>query len=225
MTDTAANHSANSGARRSKIVEFHGEATSHPGWLYSVRLQALATNSDDVLDDFDNPYKRDRRTSDSTAPRNADGGEGEAFAEEGEEVALMKESVADFTKAKTSWTKRRNALFSDIAASLKGTTEGLARRVKTGDVQGLIKLIADNHGDSTEASRYALIMDLVILRLESVAQLDAHIASFHETERRTGTVYTFATMIRFVADSRYIDIKKELEDSIRTTHRKFDSRA
>ena len=43
--------------------------------------------------------------------------------------------------------------------------------------------------------------------------------------RLTGTVYTFATMIRFVADSRYIDIKKELEDSIRTTHRKFDSRA
>ena len=61
MTDTAANHSANSGARRSKIVEFHGEATSHPGWLYSVRLQALATNSDDVLDDFDNPTRDDHR--------------------------------------------------------------------------------------------------------------------------------------------------------------------
>ena len=67
MTDSSADHSANLHARRSKIVEFHGEATSHPGWLYSVRLQALATNSDDILDDFDNPYKRDRRTSDSTA--------------------------------------------------------------------------------------------------------------------------------------------------------------
>ena len=57
MTDDP-NYDSSGRARRSKILDFTGDPTDHPAWLYSVRLQALAVQSDDVLDDFDNPYKR-----------------------------------------------------------------------------------------------------------------------------------------------------------------------
>ena len=69
MTDDS-NYDSSGRARRSKILDFTGDPTDHPAWLYSVRLQALAVQSDDVLDDFDNPYKRGRRTANTTAPRN-----------------------------------------------------------------------------------------------------------------------------------------------------------
>ena len=50
MTDDS-NYDSSGRARRSKILDFTGDPTDHPAWLYSVRLQALAVQSDDVLDD------------------------------------------------------------------------------------------------------------------------------------------------------------------------------
>ena len=32
-------------------------------WLYSVRLQAMATDSADIWDDFDNPFSRQQRAN------------------------------------------------------------------------------------------------------------------------------------------------------------------
>ena len=58
MTDHDSSIDSGTRSRRSKIKDFSGDAADHPAWLYSVRLQAMATDSADILDDFDNPFGR-----------------------------------------------------------------------------------------------------------------------------------------------------------------------
>ena len=69
------NHSSSS---RSKVIDYHGGAHNFPQWKYSVRLQAMSKGSTDILDDIDNPFKRDQRTTgeEIDAP-SAEFGEGE----------------------------------------------------------------------------------------------------------------------------------------------------
>ena len=51
----------------------------------------MSTGSRDILDDFDNPYKRDRRNRNEVLERDPDG-DGDLFSEEGEEIVKPKES-------------------------------------------------------------------------------------------------------------------------------------
>ena len=51
-------------SKRSKIDDFYGDPQHFPKWMYSVRLQAMSTESTDILDDEDSPFKRERRTED-----------------------------------------------------------------------------------------------------------------------------------------------------------------
>ena len=168
-------------SKRSKIDDFYGDPQHFPKWMYSVRLQAMSTESTDILDDEDNPFKRERRTEDEDIDWDPNSKE---FAEGEEGITLSKETVSQFNKKRESHTKRRKTLFSDIAASLKENTTNLGMQVKEGDVLGLVKLVTENYGDTSEASRFALIMDFILLRLDSVSDLDAHISKFGELKRR-----------------------------------------
>ena len=174
---------ANNNSRRNAIKRFTGKSSDFSAWIHSVKLHAMSTGSRDILDDFDNPYKRGRRMRDETLERDPEG-DGDLFTEEGEEIVRTRETETDFVKAKLDWSKRRNRLFADIGRSLKGTSEGLTRQVKSGDVQGLMKLVSDAYGDTTGASRYALIMELILLRLDKPGNLDKHILKFTDLKRR-----------------------------------------
>ena len=147
----------NNNLRNSAIKRFTGHSTDYSAWIHSVKLHAMSTGSRDILDDFDNPYKRDRRNRNEVLERDPDG-DGDLFSEEGEEIVKPKESESEYVDVKLDWSKRRSRLFADIGRSLKGASEGLTRQVKSGDVQGLMKLVSDTYGDTTGASRYALIM-------------------------------------------------------------------
>ena len=72
----------------------------------------MATGSDDILADLDNPYKRERRRQPETLTRNAES-EANIFAEDGEELARPSETPEEYTKVKLSWSKRRNRLLAD----------------------------------------------------------------------------------------------------------------
>ena len=67
MTDHDSSNDSGTRSRRTKIKDFSGDAADHPAWLYSVRLQAMATDSAEILDDFDNPFSRQQRAN--TSPR------------------------------------------------------------------------------------------------------------------------------------------------------------
>ena len=67
----------------------------------------MSTGSRDILDDFDNPYKRGRRMRDETLERDPEG-DGDLFTEEGEEIVRTRETETDFVKVKLDWSKRRN---------------------------------------------------------------------------------------------------------------------
>ena len=177
----------NGDGRRSTIRRFNGHAPDYSAWIHSVKLHAMATGCDDVLSNTDNPYKRERRRQPEEVDIGADT-EANIFAEDGEKITRPSESPEDFAKVKLSWSKRRNRLFADIGKSLKGSTEGFSRQVKSGDVQGLLKLVSDGYGDTTEASRYALIMEMILLRLEKPGNLDKHILKFTDLKRRLGSL-------------------------------------
>ena len=126
----------NNYSRRNAIKRFSGNSSQFSAWIHSVKLHAMSTDSRDILDDFDNPYKRGRRMRDETLERDPEG-DGDLFTEEEEEIVRTRETETDFVKVKLDWSKRRNQLFADIGRSLKGTCEGLTRQVRSGDVQGL----------------------------------------------------------------------------------------
>ena len=140
----------NNNARHSTIKRFAGNSSDFSAWIHSVKLHAMSTGSRDILDDFDNSYKRDRRMRDATLERDPEG-DGDLFTEEGEEIVMPRESETEYMEVKLDWSKRRNRLFADIGRSLKGTSEGLTRQVKSGDVQGLMKLVSDAYGDDSFA--------------------------------------------------------------------------
>ena len=109
----------NNNLRNSAIKRFTGHSTDYSAWIHSVKLHAMSTGSRDILDDFDNPYKRDRRIRNEVLERDPDG-DGDLFSEEGGEIVKPKEPEADYVDVKLDWSKRRSRLFADTGRSLKG---------------------------------------------------------------------------------------------------------
>ena len=62
----------NGDGRRSTIRRFNEHSPDYSAWIHSVKLHAMATGSDDILADLDNPYKRERRRQSETLTRDAE---------------------------------------------------------------------------------------------------------------------------------------------------------
>ena len=95
------------------------------------------------------------------------------------EVVLPCTALA-FAEKRKRWWKAARKLFSAMVASLKCDGKQLAMALEEGDVKSLRRVLDKRYGTASKASRFQLIMQFILLSVDSSDDLESYIARFRE---------------------------------------------